>query len=252
MVVGWRACARHMRVGHRQRGVRRQVPVGGRPGSGRPSPRRAPRPSRRCPCTAGPGYPQPDAGRSQRSWARARSRELAATPPPIIRWSTPSSRQARTALRVSTSTTASWKEAATSRTGTPRRPPAWPRSSGRRRSSDRRRRSRTRRRAGRSDRAGRRSPPGRPRGRSRSMTGPPGKPGSAPGRSCRRPRRPRRRWSRPAGATSEVMSGTAAARSGRRDTSRAIVGSGSGPCSSWSTQMCEARWFTPYSGLPSA
>ena len=42
----------------------------------------------------------------------------AATPPPIIRWSTPWSLQALTALRVSTSVTASWKEAATSAIGT--------------------------------------------------------------------------------------------------------------------------------------
>ncbi len=55
---------------------------------------------------------------AHRSSAMARSRELAATPPPIIRWSTPCSRQARTALRVSTSVTASWNEAATSATGT--------------------------------------------------------------------------------------------------------------------------------------
>ena len=55
---------------------------------------------------------------SQRSCASDRSRALAATPPPISRVSTPDSRQASSALRVSTSTTASWKEAATSATGT--------------------------------------------------------------------------------------------------------------------------------------
>ena len=55
---------------------------------------------------------------SQRSWAIARSRLLAATPPPIWRFSTPCSLQARTALRVSTSVTASWNDAATSATGT--------------------------------------------------------------------------------------------------------------------------------------
>src|ERR1035437_1222338 len=54
---------------------------------------------------------------SQRSWAMARKRVLAATPPPTSRSSTPCSRQARTALRVNTSTTASWKLAATSATG---------------------------------------------------------------------------------------------------------------------------------------
>ena len=50
--------------------------------------------------------------------ASARSRELAATPPPMRRSSTPCSWQASTALRVSTSATASWKLAATSATGT--------------------------------------------------------------------------------------------------------------------------------------
>ena len=32
----------------------------------------------------------------------------------------------------------------------------------------------------------------------------------------------------------------------------ATVGRGSGPCSNWSTAICAARWFTAYSGLPSA
>ena len=43
---------------------------------------------------------------------------LAATPPPITRSATPLSRQAATARVVSTSTTASWNDAATSATGT--------------------------------------------------------------------------------------------------------------------------------------
>ena len=51
---------------------------------------------------------------SQRSAASERSRELAATPPPMIRSVTSFRRQACTALRVSTSATASWKDAATS------------------------------------------------------------------------------------------------------------------------------------------
>jgi len=55
---------------------------------------------------------------AQRSTARARSRELAATPPPITRSVTPCWRQAVTAFLVSTSATASWKDAATSATGT--------------------------------------------------------------------------------------------------------------------------------------
>ena len=53
----------------------------------------------------------------------------------------------------------------------------------------------------------------------------------------------------PSGRTSLVMSGASSSEECPPLTSSAIVGSGSGPCSSWSTQMCEARWFTPYSGL---
>ena len=49
-----------------------------------------------------------------RSVANARSRELAATPPAIKRCSIPSRLAARTALLKSTSTTASWNEAAIS------------------------------------------------------------------------------------------------------------------------------------------
>src|SRR5262249_20735926 len=57
---------------------------------------------------------------SHRCLASARSRELAPTPPPTTRCFTPCARQASTALRVSTSATASWNEAATSATGTGR------------------------------------------------------------------------------------------------------------------------------------
>ena len=57
---------------------------------------------------------------SHRSAASERSRELAATPPPMMRSLTSCRRQACTALRVSTSATASWNEAATSATGTAR------------------------------------------------------------------------------------------------------------------------------------
>ena len=170
--------ARHVRVGHRQRRVRRQVPVGGGP-----APRdhlRAERGDHRAVVRAQPGprHPQPDAGVARSApAASARSRELAATPPPIIRWSTPSSLQARTALRVSTSTTASWKDAATSahRHLLARRPLRLdPAGDGRLQAGEGE--VVRRRRAGRSARAGRRSPSGRPRARCRSMTGPPGKP----------------------------------------------------------------------------
>ena len=53
-----------------------------------------------------------------RSSASTRSREFAATPPPMRMSSMPSERAASIALRVSTSQTASWKDAATSATGT--------------------------------------------------------------------------------------------------------------------------------------
>ena len=104
--------AGHVRLGHRQRGVRRQLPVRGGPVARHHL--RAERRDHRAVVRAQLRAAAPAAGsRPARSApaASARSRELAATPPPIIRWSTPSSLQARTALRVSTSTTASWKDA---------------------------------------------------------------------------------------------------------------------------------------------
>ncbi len=63
----------------------------------------------------------PGAGSRPRRSARAasaRSRELAATPPPMIRSATPFRLHAATALAVSTSATDSWNDAATSLTGT--------------------------------------------------------------------------------------------------------------------------------------
>ena len=83
-----------------------------------------------------------------------------------------------TALRVSTSTTASWKDAATSATGTGSPARSRPRPSGPPRSSARRRRSRSGARAGRaarSGRAGTSTSPGRRSRAARSMCGPPGK-----------------------------------------------------------------------------
>src|SRR5690606_33638977 len=68
--------------------------------------------------SAGRGIRSVTPAAAQRRSASARRRELAATPPPITRVSTPCSRQAATALAVSTSATASWKLAATSATGT--------------------------------------------------------------------------------------------------------------------------------------
>src|SRR5215467_8722941 len=66
----------------------------------------------------GRGTRRPMPAAAHRSAASARSRELAATPPPITRWPTPFARQAATAFFVRTSATASWQEAATSAIGT--------------------------------------------------------------------------------------------------------------------------------------
>nr|WP_242646619.1 MULTISPECIES: hypothetical protein [Streptomyces] len=57
---------------------------------------------------------------SQRSCASARTREFAATPPTTTSVPTPCSRHAPTALRVSTSATASCSDAAPSATGSSR------------------------------------------------------------------------------------------------------------------------------------
>ena len=56
----------------------------------------------------------------------------------------------------------------------------------------------------------------------------------------------------PSGSTLLVTSWTSSREEWPPDTSRAMTGSGIRPCSSWSTAMCAARWFTPYNGLPSA
>jgi len=56
----------------------------------------------------------------------------------------------------------------------------------------------------------------------------------------------------PSGCTSPVTSLVSSSEECPPETSSAIAGTGSGPCSSWSTAMCAARWFTAYSGLPRA
>src|SRR5437016_5413976 len=56
----------------------------------------------------------------------------------------------------------------------------------------------------------------------------------------------------PSGSTSPATSGTSSSEECPPDTSSATTGVGSGPCSSWSTAMCAARWLTAYSGLPRA
>ena len=104
-----------------------------------------------------------------------------------------------------------------------------------------------------SARAGSRWRPVARRAAARSMRGPPGErqaEHAAP--PCRRPRPPRRRWWRPSGRTSAVTSGTSSSDECPPETSSAMVGSGSGPCCSWSTATWAARWLTPYSGTPSA
>ena len=130
------------------------------------------------------------------------------------------------------------------------RPPPGPRPSGPPRSSARRRRSRWCRRG--TCRGGTRSrpgprppPPGRCAGRR-------GTAARAPGPPCRRPRPPRRRSSRRAARPRSARSGTSSREECPPDTSSAMAGAGSGPCSSWSTATCAARWLTPYSGLPRA
>ncbi len=85
----------------------------------------------------------------------------------------------------------------------------------------------------------------RPRGRSGRCAGHPGTAGRAAGRPCRRPPPPRRRWSRPSGRRPTVTSSTRSRLEWPPLTSIARHGSGSGPCSSWSTATCEARWLTP-------
>ena len=150
----------------------------------------------------GPGHPQRESGlgaafRGQRAQPGVRRHPAADDQVPGRH----ARRQACTALRVSTSATASWKEAATSATGTVRRRAAAPRPSGPRRSSGPRRRSRAVAVVG-TCRAGTRSRPGRPPGPPGRSAGRRGRAGPAPAPPCRRPRRPRRRWWRPSEVTS--------------------------------------------------
>ena len=165
----------------------------------------------------------------------------------------PRSRAARTALAVSTSTTASWKLAATSATGTGSPPAAAPRPSGRRPSSGRRRRSRTGASRGPVSPRGKAIAAGSPSRATRSMCGPPGN-GSPSSRATlskaspaassmvapsggHRRRRGRRRRSSASGRRRPAAPGTARA---------------AGRARSVSTATCAARWLTPYSGLSSA
>ena len=188
-----------------------------------------------------------------RSSAIARSRELAATPPPISRSSTPSATAASSALRTSTSQTASWNDAATSATGTGS--PDRSRASTQRATAvlspenekSKRCRSRSRRAV---------SPRGKsmatrsPSRATRSMWGPPGN-GSPSSRATLSKASPAASsMVDPIGSTSPVTSPTRSRLEWPPETSSARQGSGSGPCSSWSTATWAARWLTPYSGVP--
>src|SRR5215472_506632 len=167
---------------------------------------------------------------AQRSAASARSRELAATPPPTIRSATPFCRQAATALAVSTSATDSWNDAATSLTGT-----AWPPA---------RRASTQRATAVFSPAKEKSSVPSRylPRGKATadgsplaaaaSIGGPPGNdsPSSRATLSYASPAASS--MVAPSGTTSAATSGTSSSEECPPDTSRATAGAGSGPCSS--------------------
>lgn len=86
---------------------------------------------------------------------------------------------------------------------------------------------------------------GSPSRASRSMTGPPGKPSCSTRAILSKASPAASSMVAPSGRTSEVMSEESSSEEWPPLTSRAIVGSGSRPCSSWSTQMCEARWLTP-------
>src|SRR5215472_12838728 len=187
---------------------------------------------------------------SQRSAASARSLELAATPPPMIRSLTPCARQAPTALRVSTSATASWNDAATSATGTGI--PASLRASTQRATAVFRPAKEKSSVPSWYLARGNLIAPGSPDAASRSIGGPPGngRPSTRATLSYASPAASS--IVAPSGTTEPVTSGTSSSEECPPDTSSATHGDGSGPCSSWSTATCAARWFTPYSGLPSA
>src|SRR5215469_1246274 len=187
---------------------------------------------------------------AHRSAASARSRELAATPPPITRWSTPLSRQAATAFFVSTSATASWNEAATSATGTG--------SSAASRASTHLATAVFRPEKEKSLVPSAYLPRGKaidarsPAPAARSMCGPPGN-GSPSTRATLSNASPAASsMVAPSGTTSAARSATSNSDECPPETSSATAGSGSGPCSSSSTATCAARWLTPYTGLPAA
>ena len=80
---------------------------------------------------------------------------------------------------------------------------------------------------------------------SRSMCGPPGN-GSPSSRATLSNASPAASsMVAPSGVTPVVTSSTRSRLEWPPLTSIASTGSGSGPCSSWSTATCEARWLTP-------
>ena len=194
-----------------------------------------------------PRYAQRDAARRRRSSASARSRELAATPPPITSVSTPWSRQASIALAVSTSQTASWKLAATSSTGTG--------SPARSRASTQRATAVFSPENEKSNRCAARSFGAvRPRGNAIAAgrrRGPPVDERTARERQAEQPGDLVERLAgrvvdgraerRHAGGESSTSSSDECP----PETSSAMAGSGSGPCSRVSTATCAARWLTP-------
>ena len=222
-----------------------------------PSPSRARRPSRRCRCTAravGTRTRMPYV--EARSSASTRSREFAATPPPIRMSSIPCERAASTALRV---------EHVAHRLLE--------------RGGDVGHRHRLARLLARLHPAGDRGlqagegevepvplqvasggQPAREVDRHRGARG--RRPVDVRTAGERQPEQPRDLVERLAGrvvdrraqrlAPTVVTSSTRSSEEWPPETSSARHGSGSGPCSSWSTATWAARWFTPYSGLSSA
>ena len=212
--------ARQLHLGDRHRRVCREAQRARHPPPAHHLRARARRPSRRCRCTAPdaaraasrrPRRTAPARARAAASWPRRRRRARGAR--------TPFSAHASSALRVSTSTTASWNDAATSATGTGS--PAASRASTQRatavfrplkeKSKRCRSRSRPRGEPAREVDGDRAVLP--PRGR---CAGRRGTAGRAPARPCRTPRPRRRRSSRRAVARRWSRRARAAATSGRR------------------------------------
>src|SRR5690606_8334871 len=192
---------------------------------------------------------------AHRCSARARSRLLAATPPPITRVDTPYARQAATAFMVSTSATDSWKLAATSATGTGS--PARCRASTHRATAvfspeNEKSYGCAARSLGAVSPRGNATKSGSPSEAARSIGGPPGN-GSPSNRATLSNASPAASsMVAPSGVIRPARSSTSSSDVCPPETSNATAGSGNGPCSSVSTATWAARWFTPYTGLSNA